>query len=128
MKNKKYRDDPSPLDPENGIPASRDYSKAYIHHLLKAGEILVTRFTEPSWTPIFVNAAGVVMEVGGPMQHGAIIAREYAIPCVSGIDNVHKIIKDGDVLEMDGADGTVRIVESASGENFSANTKRSRQD
>ena len=53
---------------------------------LLAGEILVTRATEPSWTPIFINAAGVVMEIGGPLQHGAIIAREYGIPCVSGLE------------------------------------------
>lgn len=52
---------------------------------IAAGEILVTVATEPAWTPIFINAAGVVMEIGGTLQHGAIIAREYGIPCVSGI-------------------------------------------
>ncbi len=77
---------------------------------LEAGKILVARFTEPSWTPLFINAAGVVMEIGGPMQHGAIIAREYGIPCVSGIDNATKMVKDGDLLELDGSFGTVQII------------------
>jgi len=77
---------------------------------LEAGEILVARFTEPSWTPLFINAGGVIMEIGGPMQHGAIIAREYGIPCVSGIDNATKLVKDGDLLELDGSAGTVQII------------------
>jgi len=77
---------------------------------LESGEILVTRFTEPSWTPLFINAAGVVLEVGGPTQHGAIIAREYGIPCVSGLDDATKLIKDGDFLEVDGSEGTVKII------------------
>ena len=77
---------------------------------LEAGEILVARFTEPSWTPLFINAAGVLMEVGGPMQHGAIIAREYGITCVSGVDNATKLINDGDLLELDGSAGTAQIL------------------
>jgi pyruvate,water dikinase len=79
--------------------------------LVESGEILVARATEPSWTPIFINAAGVVLEVGGPLQHGAIIAREYGIPCVSGVDNATTIIKDGDLLEVDGTNGVVKIVD-----------------
>ena len=77
---------------------------------IRAGEILVARFTEPSWTPLFINCEGVLMEIGGPMQHGAIIAREYGIPCVSGIDNATKLVKDGDLLELDGSAGTVQII------------------
>lgn len=77
---------------------------------LESGEILVARHTEPSWTPLFINTAGVVMEVGGPMQHGAIIAREYGIPCVSGLENVTQLIKDGDLVEVDGSAGTVKFV------------------
>ncbi|AIO18184.1 Phosphoenolpyruvate synthase [Candidatus Izimaplasma bacterium HR1] len=80
---------------------------------LLPGEILVVATTEPSWTPIFINAAGVVMEVGGPLQHGGIIAREYGIPCVSGLIGVMDIIKDGDLLEVDGSNGVVRLVEKA---------------
>ncbi len=74
------------------------------------GEILVTHATEPSWTPIFINASGVVLEVGGSLQHGAIIAREYGIPCVSGIRDATVTIKDGDYLEVDGTSGIVRIL------------------
>lgn len=80
---------------------------------LNPGEILVAKFTEPSWTPIFTNADGVVMEIGGPLQHGGIIAREYGIPCVSGLMGIMDIIKDGDVLEVDGYNGLVRIIESS---------------
>ncbi|MCP4398556.1 MAG: hypothetical protein GY801_14825 [bacterium] len=77
---------------------------------LNPGEILVTKATEPSWTPVFINAAGVVMEIGGPLQHGAIIAREYGIPCVSALMGAMEIIKDGDLLEVDGTNGIVKII------------------
>ncbi|MGK0468803.1 PEP/pyruvate-binding domain-containing protein, partial [Clostridium sp.] len=80
---------------------------------LNPGEILVTKCTEPSWTPIFINAAGVVMELGGPLQHGGIIAREYGIPCVSGLIGITDEIKDGDLIEVDGTSGIVRVVESS---------------
>jgi len=77
---------------------------------LESGEVLVTKATEPSWTPIFINASAVVLEVGGPLQHGAIIAREYGIPCVSGVDSATAVIKDGDLLEVDGTNGVVKII------------------
>lgn len=78
---------------------------------LQRGEILVTRASEPSWTPIFINAAGVVLEVGGPLQHGAIIAREYGIPCVSGVEKATDEIQDGELIEIDGTSGVVRRAE-----------------
>ncbi len=77
---------------------------------LEPGEILIARNTEPSWTPIFINAAGVIMEIGGPLQHGGIIAREYGIPCVSGLVGIMDIIKDGDLIEVDGYNGVVKIL------------------
>jgi rifampicin phosphotransferase len=80
---------------------------------LEPGEILVTVATEPAWTPVFSNASGVVLEIGGGLQHGAIIAREYGLPCVSGLPGVTKIIKDGDLLEVDGTNGIVKILEKA---------------
>jgi pyruvate,water dikinase len=80
---------------------------------LEPGEILVTKATEPAWTPVFVNAVGVVLEVGGPLQHGAIIAREYGIPCVSGVADVQNLINDGDLLQVDGSRGIVRILEDS---------------
>lgn len=77
---------------------------------LEPGEILVTRGTEPSWTPIFINAAGVIMEIGGPLQHGGIIAREYGIPCVSGLMGIMDMIQDGDLIEVDGYNGVVKLL------------------
>lgn len=74
------------------------------------GEILVARATDPGWTPLFLNAAGVVLEVGGVLQHGALVAREYGLPCVAGIENVTSIWKDGTLIEVDGSAGIVRIV------------------
>jgi pyruvate,water dikinase len=88
--------------------------KAPYEKPLESGEVLVTRATEPSWTPIFINAAAVVLEVGGPLQHGAIIAREYGIPCVSGVESATKVIKDGHLLEVDGTNGVVKIIEHSS--------------
>lgn len=81
---------------------------------LEEGEILVTRASDPGWTPIFVNAAGVVLEVGGPLQHGAVIAREYGLPCVSGLDGVVDLIEDGQMIEVDGSAGVVRILDEPS--------------
>ncbi len=80
---------------------------------LNKGEILVTRSTDPGWTPLFMNADGVVLEVGGALQHGAVIAREYGLPCVSGVDNATGTIMDGQMLEVDGTNGIVRILEEA---------------
>ena len=77
---------------------------------LQVGEILVAKCTEPSWTPIFLNASGVVLEVGGTLQHGAIIAREYGIPCVSGIEQATTRISDGQLIEVDGTNGIVKIL------------------
>jgi len=82
---------------------------------LECGEVLVARFTEPSWTPIFINAAAVIMEVGGPLQHGAIIAREYGIPCVSGIENATSLINDGDLVEVCGTSGYAKIIDHGQG-------------
>lgn len=79
---------------------------------INPGEILVTRATEPAWTPVFINASGVVMEIGGPLQHGGIIAREYGIPCVSGLLGIMDMVKDGDLLEINGYTGVIRILES----------------
>lgn len=78
--------------------------------ILNKGEILVAKATDPGWTPLFVNANGIVLEIGGALQHGAVVAREYGIPCVSGISNVTSIIKDGDFIEVDGSNGTIKII------------------
>jgi pyruvate,water dikinase len=78
---------------------------------LLPGEILVARVTDPGWTPLFLNAAGIVLEIGGVLQHGAVVAREYGIPCVSGVTGATDLLKDGQLIEVDGSNGRVRLVE-----------------
>jgi pyruvate,water dikinase len=75
------------------------------------GDILVTRATDPGWTTLFLNAGGVLLESGGTLQHGASVARESCKPCIVGIDRVTKILTDGQIVEMDGSTGVVRILE-----------------
>jgi pyruvate,water dikinase len=77
---------------------------------IKDGDILVTAFTDPSWTPLFVSIKGVVTEVGGLMTHGAVIAREYGLPAVVGVENATTLIKDGQTIRVNGTDGYVEIL------------------
>jgi phosphohistidine swiveling domain-containing protein len=77
---------------------------------LLPGEILVTRFTDPAWTPIMGLVAGLITEVGGLLSHGAVIAREYGLPAVLNVPGATEIIKTGQVVEIDGSQGTARIV------------------
>ncbi|MBU7018181.1 MAG: hypothetical protein HXS44_11785 [Theionarchaea archaeon] len=75
------------------------------------GEILVAPITDPGWSPLFVAAGGLVMELGGTLSHGVIIAREYGIPAVVGVKNATKIIKTGQLITVDGYKGNVCIEE-----------------
>lgn len=77
---------------------------------LEAGDILVTSFTDPSWTPLFVSIKGLVTEVGGLMTHGAVIAREYGLPAVVGVEHATKRIQDGQRIRVNGTDGYVEIL------------------
>jgi len=77
---------------------------------VEKGDVLVAYTTDPGWTPLFVNAAAVVLEVGGILQHGAVIAREYGKPCVVGIDRVVSLLRDGQRVEVDGTTGVLRIL------------------
>ncbi|WP_019390709.1 phosphoenolpyruvate synthase [Priestia filamentosa] len=77
---------------------------------LEDGDILVTSFTDPSWTPLFVSIKGLVTEVGGLMTHGAVIAREYGLPAVVGVENATKLIKDGQRIRINGIDGYIEIL------------------
>lgn len=77
---------------------------------LEDGDILVTTFTDPSWTPLFVSIKGLVTEVGGLMTHGAVIAREYGLPAVVGVENATKLIKDGNRIRVHGTEGYVEIL------------------
>jgi pyruvate,water dikinase len=80
---------------------------------LEEGDILVTVFTDPSWTPLFVSIKGLVTEVGGLMTHGAVIAREYGLPAVVGVENATRLIKDGQRIRVNGTDGYVDIISQA---------------
>ncbi len=77
---------------------------------LETGDILVTRFTDPSWTPLFVSIKGLVTEVGGLMTHGAVIAREYGLPAVVGVENATRLIQDGQRIRVHGTDGYVEVL------------------
>jgi pyruvate,water dikinase len=74
-----------------------------------AGDILVCRFTDPAWTPLFGVVAGVVTETGGVLSHAAIVAREHRIPAVLGVPAVMSTLYDGQPLTVDGSAGTVAV-------------------
>jgi len=76
----------------------------------EAGDILVTAYTDPSWTPAFVAIKGLVTEVGGLMTHGAVIAREYGLPAVVGVEHATRLIRDGQRIRVHGTDGYVEIL------------------
>ena len=78
---------------------------------IEEGDILVTTFTDPSWTPVFVSIKGLVTEVGGMMTHGAVVAREYGLPAVVSVENATKLIKDGQRIRVNGTEGYVEIVQ-----------------
>lgn len=77
---------------------------------LEYGEILVARATDPGWTPLFVNAGGLILEVGGLLQHGALVAREYGLPCVGGVTGATTLWEDGTLVEVDGGTGVIRLL------------------
>ena len=77
---------------------------------LLPGDVLVAHTTDPGWTPLFINAAAVLLEVGGELQHGALLAREYGKPCVAGIVGLMERLEDGQIVEVDGDQGVVRII------------------
>jgi pyruvate,water dikinase len=77
---------------------------------LEKGDILVTKFTDPSWTPLFVGIKGLVTEVGGLMTHGAVITREYGLPGVVGVENATAIIKDKQRIRLNGTEGYIELL------------------
>jgi rifampicin phosphotransferase len=77
---------------------------------LEAGDILVTAYTDPSWTPLFVTIKALVTQVGGLMTHGAVIAREYGLPAVVGVEHATRLIRDGQRIRVNGTDGYVEIM------------------
>jgi pyruvate,water dikinase len=76
---------------------------------LEPGEILVAPSTDPGWTPLFMTAGALVMEMGGPISHGAVVAREYGIPAVVGVPDATRRIHTGDTVTVDGSAGTVTL-------------------
>ncbi|HEX5415539.1 MAG TPA: phosphoenolpyruvate synthase, partial [Chloroflexota bacterium] len=112
-----YRRDDVPAGALIGLPVSagtvegrarvvRDLAEAD----LEPGDILVTAYTDPSWTPLFVAIGGLVTEVGGLMTHGAVIAREYGLPAVVGVEHATRLIRDGQRIRVHGTDGYVEIL------------------
>jgi pyruvate,water dikinase len=114
-----YKRDDLPPDAIVGLPVSSGVIEGRARVILKLedallgdSDILVTTFTDPSWTPLFVSIKGLVTEVGGLMTHGAVIAREYGLPAVVGVENATKLIKDGQRIRVHGTDGYVEILET----------------
>ena len=77
---------------------------------LEPGDILVTAHTDPSWSPLFVAVGGLVTEVGGLMTHGAVIAREYGLPAVVGVEDATRLIQDGQRIRVDGSHGYIEVL------------------
>jgi rifampicin phosphotransferase len=112
-----YRRDDVPADALIGLPVSAGTVEGRARVILdmaeadlEAGDILVTTFTDPSWSPLFVGIAGLVTEVGGLMTHGAVIAREYGLPAVVGVDQATRRIRDGQRIRVHGTDGYIEIL------------------
>jgi phosphoenolpyruvate synthase/pyruvate phosphate dikinase len=79
--------------------------------LMKPGEVLVARITTPAWTPLFAMAAAVVTDIGGPLSHGSIVAREYRVPAVLGTGVATQRIHSGQIVTVDGSAGVVTLAE-----------------
>jgi pyruvate,water dikinase len=112
-----YRRDDVPAGALVGLPVSAGIVEGrarVIHDLaeadLEAGDILVTTYTDPSWSPVFVAITGLVTEVGGLMTHGAVIAREYGLPAVVGVEQATRLIRNGQRIRVHGTDGYVEIL------------------
>lgn len=114
----RYRRENLPDNAILGLPVSSGIVEGRARVLLNMedavpedGDILVTRFTDPGWTPFFVSVKGLVTEVGGLMTHGAVIAREYGLPAVVGVENATRRIKDGQRIRVNGTEGYIEILE-----------------
>jgi len=112
-----YRRDGLPAGALVGLPVSAGIVEGRARVVLdmaeadlEPGDILVTAYTDPSWTPLFVAIGGLVTEVGGLMTHGAVIAREYGLPAVVGVEHATRLIRDGQRIRVHGTDGYVEIL------------------
>ena len=77
------------------------------------GDIIVAGITTPAWTPLFARAAGIVTDIGGPLGHSSIVAREYGLPAVLGTGSATRRIQGGQMITVDGSAGTVTLHEIA---------------
>ena len=112
-----YRRDDAPAGALIGLPVSAGTIEGRARVILdmaeadlEAGDILVTTYTDPSWSALFVAITGLVTEVGGLMTHGAVIAREYGLPAVVGVEQATRLIRDGQRIRVHGTDGYVEIL------------------
>ncbi|WP_242696437.1 phosphoenolpyruvate synthase [Longitalea luteola] len=112
-----YKREDCPAGAIVGLPVSSGFIEGRARVILnmedadlEPGDILVTSFTDPSWTPLFVSIKGLVTEVGGIMTHGAVIAREYGLPAVVGVENATRLIKDGQRIRVHGTEGYIEIL------------------
>lgn len=111
---------PPPLDEGNslsGLGISPGVARGPIKVLenpydkpVEPGDVLVAFTTDPGWTPLFINASAIILQIGGMMQHGGVVAREYGKPCVAGIEHVLTRFEDGQPVEVDGSAGVVRLL------------------
>ena len=118
-----YRRDDVPAGALAGLPVSAGTIEGRARVILdiaqadlQAGDILVTAYTDPSWTPLFVAIKGLVTEVGGLMTHGAVIAREYGLPAVVGVEQATRLIRDGQRIRVHGTDGYVEVLPERAGD------------
>jgi pyruvate,water dikinase len=112
-----YRRTDVPAGALTGLPVSAGTAEGRARVILdmadadlEPGDILVTAYTDPSWTPAFVAIEGLVTEVGGLMTHGAVIAREYGLPAVVGVEHATRLIRDGQRIRVHGTDGYIEIL------------------
>ena len=103
-------------DALSGVSVSRGFAKGPavvmddpFQKILNPGDVLVAHTTDPGWTPLFINASAIVLEIGGQLQHGALVAREYGKPCIVGVQGATSRIQDGQLLQVDADAGSVRV-------------------
>ncbi len=112
-----YQMDDAPQGALLGNPVSSGVVEGVVHVIrdpqretLSPGEILVAEFTDPGWTPLFINASGLILEVGGALTHGAVVAREYGIPAIVGVRDAISKLQTGQLVRVDGSRGIIEIL------------------
>ncbi len=113
----RYRVDDAPPGALVGNPVSPGVVEGTVRVIhnpqtetLEPGEIMVAPFTDPGWTPLFINAGGLIMEIGGTMNHGSVVAREYGIPAVVGVRDATTLLQSGQRVRVDGNRGVIELI------------------